>query len=230
MKNKYGIEDADLKQLYSLLEYADKWLKKNKIQYFLDSGTLLGSVRHQEIIPWDDDIDISILQKDEAKLQKAFPNQIKISIWNNFAKYFEERVDLLLKNAAIGLILVFFLLALFLEIKLAFWVMLGIPASFLGSFLLLPFFDISINMISLFAYIVVLGMVVDDAIVIGENIYRFRKQGETPINAAILGAKQMAMPITFAILTSSVAYFVLGLVLIDNSTAYLYTFSGTGIF
>lgn len=73
MKNKYGIEQNDIDRLYTLLEFSHNFLKKHKIQYFIDSGTLLGAVRHKSIIPWDDDIDISILQKDEHKLSKIIP-------------------------------------------------------------------------------------------------------------------------------------------------------------
>jgi len=101
---------------------------------------------------------------------------------------------------------VLLLLGLFLEAKLAFWVTLGIPTSFLGAFLFLPAMGISINMISMFAFIIALGIVVDDAIVAGENIYEYRQRGLGLIPAAIRGARDVAMPITFAILTNIVAF------------------------
>ena len=97
-------------------------------------------------------------------------------------------------------------LGIFLEIRLAFWVTLGIPISFLGALLFLPAWDVSINMISMFAFIVTLGMVVDDAIVVGENVYALRKQGLGFLPAAIQGAREMAVPVTFSIMTTIAAF------------------------
>ncbi len=112
-----------------------------------------------------------------------------------------------MRNSAMGLTLVFITLALFLELRLAFWVMMGIPTSVLGSFLLLPLLGVSLNMISLFAFIITLGIVVDDAIVIGEHVYHFRQQGLPPMRSAIQGAREMMVPVTFSILTN-IATFV----------------------
>ncbi len=112
----------------------------------------------------------------------------------------------MLRNGFIGLGLVFILLAIFLEARLAFWVSLGIPISFLGSLLILPNAGISINMVSMFAFIVTLGIVVDDAIVVGENIYYNRQSGLGWFEAAVRGAKEIAMPVTFSVLTNMVAF------------------------
>jgi multidrug efflux pump subunit AcrB len=111
-----------------------------------------------------------------------------------------------LRNAYIGLGLVAIILGLFLQIRLAFWVTLGIIVAFVGSFLILPSTDVSINMISLFAFLLVLGMVVDDAIVVGESIYRRRQEGMGHLAAAIYGAKEVAAPVIFAIATTVIAY------------------------
>ncbi len=119
---------------------------------------------------------------------------------------YRQRVQLLLKNGAFGLVLVLVLLGLFLEARLAFWVMMGIPISFMGSFLLLPVVGITINMMSLFAYIIALGIVVDDAIVVGENIYYYRQQGLSPMAAAIKGVADVSVPVTFSILTNIAAF------------------------
>ena len=97
-------------------------------------------------------------------------------------------MDLLISNARLGLVLVFICLSFFLDLKLAFWVMMGIPISFLGAFLLMEPFDASINMLSLFAFIVALGIVVDDAIIVGENVYAHREKGKNFLRAAIDGA------------------------------------------
>ncbi len=136
------------------------------------------------------------------EFEKHLPEGIHTAILSDRSKIFSQRVDLLLKNSGLGLILVLIFLALFLDIKLAFWVMMGLPISFLGSFLILPHLGVSINMISMFAYIIALGIVVDDAIIIGENIYHHRQQGMPALEAAITGAKEMASPITFSILTN----------------------------
>ena len=107
-----------------------------------------------------------------SQLQSELPESVDVSIWNDSSEILKGRIQLLVNNARVGLILVFCILALFLEFRLAFWVAMGIPISFLGSFILLGQTGATINMISLFAYIVTLGLVVDDAIVVGENILK----------------------------------------------------------
>ncbi len=105
-----------------------------------------------------------------AEIERDLPTGIEWDINRDRSDIYEQRLNLLLKNAFIGLFLVLFLLGLFLEFKLAFWVTMGIPISFLGGLLFLPAMGVSINIISMFAFIVALGIVVDDAIVAGENI------------------------------------------------------------
>ena len=148
-------------------------------------------------------------------IEESLPPGVKIDITRNMADIYRQRAQLLVRNGLIGLMLVLVALGLFLELRLAFWVMMGIPASFLGSLLFLPAMDVSINMMSMFAYIVVLGIVVDDAIVIGESIYYHQQQGKPFIEAAIVGARELATPVTFSILTNIVAfiplYFVPGM-------------------
>jgi multidrug efflux pump subunit AcrB len=140
------------------------------------------------------------------KLRTELPEGLSAATWYDKAEMYEGRVDLLLNNARIGLLLVLLTLGLFLEGRLAFWVTLGIPISFLGSLILFPTANVSINMISLFAFIVTLGMVVDDAIIVGEAVYKKRSDGLGPLDAAIAGAKEVAEPVIFAILTSCVAF------------------------
>jgi multidrug efflux pump subunit AcrB len=141
-----------------------------------------------------------------AEHKGKLPRGTGISVWFDGAEFLEQRIDLLTSNAVLGLVLVLLLLGLFLEVKLAFWVTLGIPSSFLGAMLFLPLFGVSINMISVFAFILVLGMVVDDAIVVGEAVYARRQEGFGRLEAAIHGVKRMAVPVTFAIATTIVAY------------------------
>ncbi|HUT77800.1 MAG TPA: efflux RND transporter permease subunit, partial [Polyangia bacterium] len=141
-----------------------------------------------------------------AELEKTLPPGLGVATWRDRSEMYQQRVDLLLRNAAIGLVVVLVILGLFLEPRLAFWVTMGIPISFLGAFLVLPALDISLNMISLFAFIVTLGMVVDDAIVVGENIFRLRQEGKGFFEASIAGARRMAMPVTFSIATTVAAF------------------------
>ena len=141
--------------------------------------------------------------------KKALPDGIHTVILGNMADILRSRLNLLLKNAKYGLALVLILLAMFLEIRLAFWVAAGIPVSFLGAFIVLPHFGVSINMISLFAFIVCLGIVVDDAIVIGEHIFYKIEQGIPRIKAAIDGTMEMALPVFLSVATTIAAFYPL---------------------
>ena len=141
-----------------------------------------------------------------AELAEEVPPGIAVSTWNDDSEVLEARIDLLIRNAGLGLVLVLVLLGLFLNHSLAGWVAIGIPISFLGAFLAMVPVDVSINVITLFALIVTLGLVVDDAIIVGENIYSQRRAGISRLDAAILGAKEMAVPVTFSVLTTMVAF------------------------
>ncbi len=141
-----------------------------------------------------------------ADIEPDLPPSVRWAVNRDRSELYRQRLELLLKNAFLGLALVLGLLGIFLEMKLAFWVTLGIPVSFLGGLLFLPAMGVSINMISMFAFIVALGIVVDDAIVAGENIYEYRSQGMTLAEAAIQGARDVKLPIAFSILTNVVAF------------------------
>ena len=140
------------------------------------------------------------------ELRAQLPSSIKIEIVNDRSLVLQDRIDLLMKNLWLGLVLVFLTLALFLRIELAFWIMLGIPISFAGAMILMPTLDTSINMISLFAFILVLGIVVDDAIVVGENIFAHQEMDKSNAKAAIDGAKEISSPVLITILTTIAAF------------------------
>ncbi len=146
------------------------------------------------------------------QINQDLPKGVHLDVLRDSSEVYRQRAELLLSNSYTGLALVFICLALFLEIRLAFWVSLGIPISFLGSFLILPSFGFSINMITMFAFLVTLGIVVDDAIVVGENVYHHRSLGKTRLQAAIDGAKEVAMPVVFSVLTNIVAFMPLSFV------------------
>lgn len=134
------------------------------------------------------------------------PDGISLTAWDDNSVYLKSRRDLLLRNGATGLGLVFLVLTLFLRFRLAAWVSVGIPISFLGAIWLMPMLGVTINLITLFAFILVLGIVVDDAIVVGENIYtHFRRHGDA-FKAAVEGTQEVAVPVTFGVLTTVVAF------------------------
>jgi multidrug efflux pump subunit AcrB len=139
-------------------------------------------------------------------IQQTLPENVRIAVLSDRSEIYQARLDLLLKNAFMGLILVLILLTLFLEVRLALWVTLGIPTAFLGGMLFLPGIGVSINMISMFAFILALGIVVDDAIIAGENIYEYRQRGYSNIDAAIRGMQHVVTPLTFSILSNIVAF------------------------
>lgn len=144
--------------------------------------------------------------------QAGLPEGIELGYWDDDSVIVKSRINTLVNNAVQGGLLVLLLLGLFLRPAVAFWVFIGIPASFLGAFLVMPFLGVTLNLISLFAFIVVLGIVVDDAIVTGENIYTHlnrQKNSDDPemgIKAAIAGTQEVATPVTFGVLTTVAAF------------------------
>ncbi len=137
---------------------------------------------------------------------KSLAPGVHLTVWNDTSEILKERMNLLIRNACLGLILVFLVLGAFLEIGLALWVMLGIPISFLGAMFFMPSLGLSINMISLFAFIMALGIVVDDAIVVGESVYDHRSKGKSRLKAAIDGTLEVGVPVVFSVLTTIVAF------------------------
>ncbi|MCL4410290.1 MAG: efflux RND transporter permease subunit [Gammaproteobacteria bacterium] len=140
--------------------------------------------------------------------QSSLPAGVYLDHWGDSSYYLQGRLDLMLKNMYFGIALVFLALTLFLQLRLAFWVMVGLPVCFLGALAMmnLPMFDVSVNMISLFGFILVLGIVVDDAIIIGESAYsEIEAHGKSEENV-IRGAKKVALPATFGVLTTIVAF------------------------
>ena len=138
--------------------------------------------------------------------QARQPEGVTLTIWQDSALMLNNRLSLMLRTGVAGFALVFLVLALFLELRLAFWVSLGIPISFLGAIALMPALGVSVNVLSLFAFVLVLGIVVDDAIIVGENIYRHQEEHGDGMRGSIEGAFEIAKPVTFAILTTVAAF------------------------
>lgn len=133
-------------------------------------------------------------------------NNVQLSIVNDLSKVLNQRTDLLTKNAWMGMLLVLIFLSLFLNTRLAFWVAFGLPVAFLGMFVVAPLFNVTINVLSLFGMIIVIGILVDDGIVIAENIYQHYEKGKTPVQAAIDGTMEVIPPIVSAIITTILAF------------------------
>jgi len=134
------------------------------------------------------------------------PQGIQMGTYGNTSEVVQDRLSTLVNSAIQGGILVLILLSLFLRPAVAFWVGLGIPVCFLGGLALMPILGLSLNMLSMFAFLLVLGIVVDDAIVTGENIYRHQRNGMSPQDAALFGTKEVAVPVTFGVVTTMVAF------------------------
>ena len=134
------------------------------------------------------------------------PLGIDVSVWNDQTETLEDRIGLLLRNGLQGFALVFLFLVIMLDLRLALWVAMGVPISFLGAFLFFDAFDVNINMISLFALIIVLGIVVDDAVVVGESIISEQENGKTGIQAAMDGVNAVIGPVMVGVLTTMAAF------------------------
>ena len=139
--------------------------------------------------------------------EKQLPAGYSFTVWGDTSVEVRDRLDLLIRNGMQGLILVFVILSLFLDLKLAFWVAMGIPISLLGACAVLLQFDQTLNMLSLFSFLIALGIVVDDAIVIGENVYTHRAMGKSPLQAAIDGTIEV-VPSVFSSVATTVFAFV----------------------
>lgn len=162
-----------------------------------------------EIYRVGDQSPIRIAEEVERTLrdfEANLPSGVDWRIDNNNAEDFRRRLSLVLENGLLAFVIVLVILSLFLEIRLAFWVMMGMAISFIGGVLFMPVVGLSINMISLFGFLMVLGIVVDDAVVVGENVYEARERGVGHVRAAVEGALEIAGPVTFSILTNIVAF------------------------
>ncbi|MEQ8241829.1 efflux RND transporter permease subunit [Fulvivirga sp.] len=150
-------------------------------------------------------LDIEDLVK-EMMADFQLPQGVQYRIDSNRAEDYRERLSLLTENGLMAIVIVMVILSLFLEYRLAFWIMMGMVVSFVGGIILLPLIGVSVNMISMFGFLVVLGIVVDDAIVVGENVFEYRQRGYGVMEAAIKGTKDVSRPVFFSIVTTIIAF------------------------
>ena len=174
-------------------------------------------VRHQdqpavfvEVYRADDeqvmDVATTVREHLANEVVPALPDGVGITIWNDESQAYEERAALLLKNGILGLLLVLIALSVFLEIRLALWVAVGLAVSGIGALAIMLILDYAINTISLFSFVLAIGIVVDDAIVVSEHIQYERKRGTPGVAAAIRGTRRIKVPLIFAVLTTVVAF------------------------
>ncbi|AMC09968.1 RND transporter [Lutibacter profundi] len=212
-KNYYGNEllnlvvratpDGNIIRLKDIASVSDTWSENPDRLFFNGKKSIEITINNTN----SEDL-ISSADKVKKYIEKFNQQQenIQINISSDNSITLKQRSDLLLKNAAMGVLLVLFFLALFLNIRLAFWVAAGIPIAFFGMFIFAAQLGVTINVLSLFGMIIVIGILVDDGIVIGENIYHHYEKGKTPIRAAIDGTLEVIPPIVSAILTTIIAF------------------------
>jgi multidrug efflux pump subunit AcrB len=138
--------------------------------------------------------------------EKTLPDGVYLDVWGDSTRFLSAQLTMLLKNMAMGFALVFIVLSVFLRLRLAVWVVIGLPVAFLGAFMLLPFAGVTINIMSLFAFILVLGIVVDDAIIVAESAHAETERNGYSLNSIVIGTKKVAIPATFGVLTTVAAF------------------------
>ena len=144
--------------------------------------------------------------------QSSLPDSVYLDVWGDSTRFLSDQLTMLLKNMAMGFALVFVVLAVFLRLRLAVWVVVGLPVAFLGAFMLLPMVGVTINIMSLFAFILVLGIVVDDAIIVAESAHAETEKSGYSLKSIVIGTKKVALPATFGVLTTVAAFLPLLLV------------------
>ncbi|MEO1047380.1 MAG: efflux RND transporter permease subunit [Pseudomonadota bacterium] len=194
--------DGDLLRLGDIAEITDGFEDEDLIARFNDKP-----VAFVDVYRTSDERVLDVAAAVKTFMQDTYvpPPGVDYAVWNDQSQILDDRYRLLLRNAGFGLILVLIALTLFLDLRLAFWSAVGIGATFTGAVFVLDAIGSSINMFSLFGFILALGLVVDDAVVVGENIYQERENGRTGVGAAIAGAQRVRTPVIFAVLTSMVS-------------------------
>jgi len=186
-------------RLKDVAEIRDRFSETPNALYFnkkLSVNTSITSTNTEDLISSAEKVKLYI----EEFNQKY--NNIQLDIVSDQSKVLNQRTELLTENAIVGMILVLIFLSLFLNTRLAFWVAFGLPVAFLGMFVFAGFFNVTINVLSLFGMIIVIGILVDDGIVIAENIYQHYEKGKSPVQAAVDGTMEVLPPIISAIITT----------------------------
>jgi multidrug efflux pump subunit AcrB len=162
-----------------------------------------------------------------ADARSRLPAGVRLTVWSDSSTTVRGRLDTLYRNGASGLVLVFIVLTLFLRFRLAVWTTLGVPIALLGALMFMPLFGASFDQVTLFAFILVLGILVDDAIVVAENVYTHEQKLGDRIQAAIQGTQEVVKPVVFGVLTTVAAFFPL--LVIPGRMGQIFSFMGMGV-
>ncbi|MDF1787725.1 MAG: efflux RND transporter permease subunit [Verrucomicrobiales bacterium] len=196
--------DGSSVRLSEIAEVRDDFEESEREAYFNGQRAVFLSVYSSEEQP-----PLKVAKAVRRFIEKQQPNlppSVGVTLTRDRSDDYKERIRLLFQNGIIGLILVLIALGFLLELRVAFWTAIGIPVSIIGSLVLLPVLDATINMISLFGFIITLGIVVDDAVVVGEDIFHKISQGMPRLDAAVEGVRQMSVPVVFAVSTNIIAF------------------------
>lgn len=190
-------------RLKDVADVADAWSEIPDRAYYNGKGSVSISISTTNN---EDLVDAAAKASEYAATFNESHSNLQLSITNDRSQTIVERTELLVKNGAQGIFLVLLFLSLFLRPRLAAWVAFGIPISFMGMFMMASYFDVTINVLSLFGMIIVIGILVDDGIVIAENIFQHYEMGKNRIRAAIDGTMEVLPAITSAIITTLIAF------------------------
>ncbi|MES2982854.1 MAG: efflux RND transporter permease subunit [Verrucomicrobiota bacterium] len=191
-------------KLKTVAKISDGFEENRKIMRFNGKPCLL-----VEVLRLGNENALDIASKTKAYVATAherFPEGVEVTTWDDSSEELEGRLGTLLTSMLQGGLLVLIVLGIFLRPALAFWVTLGIPVSFAGGLIMMPFFGMTANVMSIFGFIIVIGLVVDDAIVTAENVYYRLKNGDNPLESAINGTIEVTTPVTFGAITTIVAF------------------------
>ncbi|SUZ74468.1 uncharacterized protein METZ01_LOCUS27322 [marine metagenome] len=188
----------------------DGFEDKDRKDYYIDVETGISVPVHGIMVMSTDNMNVVKTSKAIRDwipgAQSRLPEGINLLLWTDMSDLYKGRMSLILKAAYGGLILVFFILVAFLRPQVALWCSVGIGTAFTGALIFMPAFDISLNVISLFAFLLVIGIIVDDAVIVGENIHLEYERGRRGTDAAITGAYLVAKPVFFAVITTMIAF------------------------
>lgn len=210
--------DGSMTRLGDVATVTDGFRDNNRLTYFNDRLTarlIVSRVGDQTPLEVS-----AAARRAVEELSPSLPPGVELTLWDDASAEYRERIGILLRNAWTGLLLVLVILGLFLRVRLALRVTLGIPVAFCGALLAMPLLGLSFNMISLFAFILALGILVDYAIVVGEAIHTHREEGKPQMEASIAGVREVAGPLAISLATTSLAF--APLVALPGSTGLLY--------
>lgn len=195
--------NGNIIRLKDVADVQDTWSETPDRVYFNGKKAINISVSNtnsEDLIASAEDVKAYI-----HKFNQLYDN-VQLDVSSDSSITLTQRTDLLVENAIVGVLLVLLFLAVFLNARLAFWVAMGIPISFFGMYIFAAQMGVTINVLSLFGMIIVIGILVDDGIVIGENIYQHYEKGKSPIRAAIDGTIEVLPPVVSALLTTMIAF------------------------